>query len=245
VSQFHLTPADVCDRCGDVFRYSEAGRCIRTIVHDINNYLGAVMAYADLVEMDEGLGSDHKRMLGEMQGAIAKSTELLNYIAVISRDAQPEINITEPAELLRRTIALRRHRLHVRDVKVETIYDPVLPTLTVDLPQLQFALLCIVLNAEDALLAMDPAKDGPRRLRLAAASHPEGVCYKVWNSGPPVAAEDIEHIFEPFTTSHPKGHLGLGLSTARGIAEEHQGTLTYDPEEGFVLFLPRNTGLTL
>jgi signal transduction histidine kinase len=60
----------------------------------------------------------------------------------------------------------------------------------------------------------------------------------VSNTGPHVARQDLELLFEPFQrldgtrASHPNGHHGLGLSIVRAIAAAHDATVNVDPNSG-------------
>jgi signal transduction histidine kinase len=60
----------------------------------------------------------------------------------------------------------------------------------------------------------------------------------VLNTGPVVAAEDVERLFEPFQRlgdgrgAHADGHHGLGLSIVRAIASAHGATVTIEARRG-------------
>ena len=64
---------------------------------------------------------------------------------------------------------------------------------------------------------------------------------RIENDGPPIAEEDLEHLFDPFVGSDPEG-TGLGLSIAARIVELHGGFI--EVENGglgviFTVYLPR------
>ena len=39
-----------------LFRASQVGSCVSSVTHDVNNYLGAILAYADLLGMSGNVG---------------------------------------------------------------------------------------------------------------------------------------------------------------------------------------------
>ena len=75
----------------------------------------------------------------------------------------------------------------------------------------------------------------------------EHVALSVNNTGAPIPAEHLEHIFERFYRSdssraREQGGYGLGLSIAKTIVEEHRGRISVksDEETGttFTVILP-------
>ena len=66
---------------------------------------------------------------------------------------------------------------------------------------------------------------------------------RVKDNGKGISQSEIPYIFEPFFTTKKEGYgVGLGLSTAYGIIENHKGTIVVDSCEGqwtrFVIKLP-------
>jgi signal transduction histidine kinase len=50
---------------------------------------------------------------------------------------------------------------------------------------------------------------------------------RVINGGPPIPADVLPRVFEPFLSTKP-GATGVGLALARRIVEEHQGTVVVE-----------------
>ena len=59
----------------------------------------------------------------------------------------------------------------------------------------------------------------------------EVVEISIHNSGPPIAAEDIPHIFDSFFTRGKQGGTGLGLAIAKTFVEAHAGEIGCESSE--------------
>jgi signal transduction histidine kinase len=88
--------------------------------------------------------------------------------------------------------------------------------------QLQQVILNLLINAIEAMSGMS---EGSRELLISATkTDPEGVLVAVRDSGPGLAPESVDRLFESFYTTKPNG-LGMGLSICRSIIEAHGGRL--------------------
>jgi hypothetical protein len=86
----------------------------------------------------------------------------------------------------------------------------------------QQVILNLILNAVEAMSSVD---EGARELLISTEqSQTDGVLTAVRDTGPGVAPEQIERIFEAFYTTKSSG-VGLGLSICRSIVEAHGGRL--------------------
>jgi C4-dicarboxylate-specific signal transduction histidine kinase len=90
-------------------------------------------------------------------------------------------------------------------------------------------LLNLVMNACDAM------SDGTANQRLLTIQSrcvaAEEVEISVADNGPGFSEEMLQHLFEPFHTTKPKG-LGLGLAICRSIVAAHGGRLVAANEKG-------------
>jgi C4-dicarboxylate-specific signal transduction histidine kinase len=83
-------------------------------------------------------------------------------------------------------------------------------------------MLNLIINSIEA---MSNAGEETRELLISTAECQSSVVVTVRDSGPGLAPEAIEHLFESFYTTKPGG-LGLGLSICHSIIEAHGGQLT-------------------
>ena len=121
--------------------------------------------------------------------------------------------------------------------------DSTLPLLWADGPQIQQALLNLLLNAEHALAQRDQpciairlflgrVTAGPPPLLPNIESHsmPEhgdlAAVIDVADNGPGLPEQIRNRLFEPFVTTRPVGQgTGLGLATTYGIVAQHGGAV--------------------
>lgn len=107
-----------------------------------------------------------------------------------------------------------------------------LPKVHVDKIQIQQVIVNLVRNAIEAM------EHSPRReLTISAERMPEArqVVMRVMDTGPGLAPEVAERLFQPFVTTKAHG-MGVGLSICRSIIAGHAGELTVqaNPEGGTV-----------
>ncbi|HNR30196.1 MAG TPA: HAMP domain-containing sensor histidine kinase [Candidatus Hydrogenedentes bacterium] len=225
-------------RLAALFRYAQVGRCVNGVAHDLNNYLGAVMAYAELCTLEEGLTSECNRMLGEIIGGIQKASALVNALTGVARKETTRIAMVDPSLVVRHVLELNAYTLKTARIPVETRIEENVPCVPGNAPNLELAISYLVLNAIEALDAMPD-----RRLFVGLCRGADAVEIAVKDSGPPIPEPLRERMFDPYVTTKPAPHLGLGLFVARAIVTRHAGTLHYAPETGFTITLPSKNGL--
>ena len=139
------------------------------------------------------------------------------------------------------TASLLDRELAARKVALDFSLDEALPPIRADRVQMQRVLVNLLVNAIESLRAVS---DRPRRVTIRSVSMDgESVLLQVSDTGPGIASEDMEHIFDVFFTTKATG-TGLGLPLCRTIVEEHGGRLWASQDEphgaSFNLQLPRS-----
>ena len=227
-------------RAQSLFRYGQVGMCVNSVTHDINNYLGAVLAYADLVALEgETLSPDAQRMLTQISEAVQKSSAMLQTLTTIARKPRPDASLIDPASLVARVIELRRYDFRSARTDLELKAAERICSLVVDIPALQMALLYLLTNGLEA--AQDSS--APRVVVTVgpAEGNPDGIDIEFKDSGETISEAVQGRMFDPFFTTKETPHIGLGLTMARDTARAHGGDLIYNPHRGMVFHLPSKT----
>ena len=118
-------------------------------------------------------------------------------------------------------IALIGREIEKNGISAQTHLAESLPAIQGDRVQLQQVLLNLLINAIEAMSGMS---EGPRELLISTSKSDSMVVVSVRDSGPGLAPESVERLFESFYTTKPDG-LGMGLSICRSIIEAHGGHL--------------------
>jgi len=229
-----------------VERMASLGKLAAVVAHEINNPLASVVTYAKLLakrfsQEPERLVKDpeSKKILESIVAESSRCGEIVSNLLLFSRRGSSRFEPTNINAIVERSVFLLKHKMDLSQVKLELELDPRLPEILADPPQLQQALVALMVNAIEAM-------PGGGTLRVVTRTEPETVAVQVADTGVGIDPEVKAHIFEPFfTTKQSNGgkSLGLGLAVVYGIVERHQGQILVDSTPGrgtsFTLLLPK------
>jgi signal transduction histidine kinase len=138
-------------------------------------------------------------------------------------------SVDEPVDLndaTREVITLSRNELQRSRIVPRTELAADLPPVLGDRVQLQQVILNLILNAADAMSAVE---DHARQLVIRTeVEEGERVRLSVQDAGVGLEAQEVERLFEAFYTTKSDG-MGMGLSVSRSIIEGHHGRLRAEP----------------
>jgi len=212
-----------------VARVAMLGEMATSIAHEISQPLVAVTTSASSSlrwlarqppNLDEALAAAE-----ETVREANRASAVISKIRALLKKEPPRAEQLEIKDVIQQVLELARRELARARITVRTELDPEAPALIGDRVQLQQVILNLILNAIDALVAVN---DEPRMLVIRSARAEEGVLVQIQDFGKGIDARETEKIFEPFFTTKPWG-IGLGLSVSRSIIEAHGGQLWVTP----------------
>lgn len=209
------------------------GELASGIAHEINqplaavvNYAGASQRYLQALDRDPQAATRVAQGLTRISEQATHAAEVIKRLRAFLRKEPRRLQALAIADVAAEAVRLcdweaSRDRVSI----VQHMADP-LPQVYADRVLLEQVLLNLLRNALDA--NREQHQGQPSRIVLSAALVGGQVQVLVSDQGPGVAAERLDGIFTPFTTSKPEG-LGLGLSMSRSIIEGFGGTLQAMP----------------
>ena len=215
-----------------VARLSTLGEMASAIAHELNQPLTAIATNARacvrMLESSRDGGEHCSDVMERIAAQAERAGEVIRQIRHFVRKEPPDLRPT-PLRLIFDTV-LGLLRPEVRRAGVELVIDQAERDLWVVAQEIQIEQVLLNLG-RNAIEAMAEAP-GPRRLVLWASPCGEGhIALAVTDTGPGLATDIRERVFEPFVTTKPQG-MGLGLSISAGIIEAHGSVLIVDSEPG-------------
>jgi len=210
-------------------RLSVMGQMASTMAHELNQPLTAVTNYLEAGRQLLATGAGSPERLGEiMEKAVAQAQragEVIRQLRQFVSKGETERRIESLNQLVEEALALALVGARQRGVRTSLELDRSLPPVLVDHVQIQQVVLNLVRNAIEAMEEMEL-----RELVVATRTVPDLEMAEVIvaDSGPGIAPELADRLFQPFVTTKKTG-MGLGLSICREIVEAHRGRLTTTP----------------
>ncbi|HVQ36017.1 MAG TPA: ATP-binding protein [Pyrinomonadaceae bacterium] len=206
-------------------RLAAIGRMAASIAHEIRNPLAAMRGSIQMLRGDMEGDSAQTEL---MEIILRESDRLNRIISDFLSYARPRSIIqskVDVGETLKQTFKLLRHSAEIKESQVITEELPDSPQLiSADSEQLQQVFWNLARNALQAMpsggqLHAKVQKAPNSRLRITFS-----------DTGRGMSPEQVEHLFEPFSST--TGGTGLGLSIVYQIIRDHGGTINVRSREG-------------
>ena len=219
-------------------KLASIGQLAAGVAHEINNPLGVIELYGELVA--DGV-SDRPEVLDDLE-IIRKHARIckgvVSALLDFSRAGIPDRKATDLHPLIEEILAVLAKQFRDSAIGIETDFDAALPPIVMDARQIRQVLMNLLLNAVQAM-------DETGRVRVATRLQPEKetVTLSVMDTGSGIPEKNLERIFEPFfTTKEEQKGTGLGLAVVYGIITRHGGRIDVESRSGhgttFTITLP-------
>ena len=232
------------NQVAEVEKMALIGRLAASVAHEINNPLQLISDQAGLIDdlMEDEEASQvrnltaYRQALAKIRTQIGRASTITRRLLGFSRVPDGKEADTDLNQAVEETAALFEHEARRHRIAIERSFEAGLPAVHCDPSQLQQVILNVLHNAMDAI-----GEDGV----ISIASRREGgkVVVDFADSGPGLTIEALEHLYDPFFTTKPKGKgTGLGLYVSQDIMRRFGGELIAANRAGggavFSLHLP-------
>ncbi len=210
-------------------KMASLGKLAASVVHEINNPLAGVLNLTMLIRRiveDEAMEEEDiekfKQYLDLMETETRRTSRIVSNLLTFSRQSRIEPGRVRLNQLVEQTLLLNSNLLKINGIKVRKRLDPDLPDIFGSSDQLQQVLMNLISNAVEAMESTNK-KNLIIKTTHYLRSNTIGILFI--DSGTGIPRENISKLFEPFFTTKKGKGVGLGLSVAYGIIQEHGGSI--------------------
>jgi PAS domain S-box-containing protein len=221
------------------------GQLTGGVAHDFNNLLMIITGSVNALKKVAEDNPKALRAIQAIESAAQRGAALTGQLLTFARRQ----NVNPQTVEVRDSIFSIREILDTglgNAVELEIEADHGVWPVTVDVAELETALVNLVLNARDAM-----PQGGKVTVHAGNVFMDDGVrkgdhvAITVDDTGAGIPPDILAKIFDPFFTTKPIGKgTGLGLSQVHGFAHQADGTVTVESELGkgtsFTVYLPRS-----
>jgi len=213
-------------------RFAVAGQLASALTHELNQPMTAMLSYVRSAElMTEPLARVDERLAATLRKAgeqAGRAAAVLRRLREFYRGEGARLEPTDALSVCARVAEALRDRMRRSAVEFELRNRAGLPSVMVDRTQLEIVIHNLLTNCLDAFDALPARGSRGRRIELAAEVRGADVLIAVDDSGPGIAPNVMDRLFEPFVTNKMTG-MGLGLSLSRTFLLHQGGDLWTEP----------------
>ncbi|MDH3890005.1 MAG: response regulator [candidate division Zixibacteria bacterium] len=224
------------------------------VAHDLNNMLGPLVGYPELILMRLPEDSPVRKQVKRMGSSARDAADVVQDLLTLARRGRYEMQPTDLNHVVRDYIEspgfaqLTQRR---QEISLDVNLTDQAATISGSAPHLAKVIMNLIVNAYDAIsdggeLAIQTEVQRLSRLvsghdRIVAGNY---VLLRVRDTGTGISEADLPKIFEPYYSRKKmdSSGSGLGLSVVYGVVKDHNGYYDVLSKEGegteFILYFP-------
>jgi len=220
-------------------KLAHMGQLSAGIAHELNNPLGVVIMYSNILLEEAKIGDPVKEDLQLIVDQAGRCKKIVAGLLNFARKNQVNHQMVSIKDLVNHSL---ESLIIPPKVKIKIDDSTTNPSAMLDQEQMMQVLTNLIKNAIDAM-------PGGGTINIKMEDTLSDMIIVISDTGTGIKEEDRAKIFEPFFTTKSIGQgTGLGLATAYGVVKMHKGQISVDsntnPDKGptgtsFKIVLPR------
>src|SRR3989339_306045 len=205
-------------------KMAAVGQLAGGVAHEINNPLGGVLGFAQVIARNVKEGDNLYVPLKSIEREAIRCKNLVGDLLTFSRSDKSVMASIDLNSAIRSALSLVEARTKTQNIEIVRSFEENLPKFTANSNQVQQVIINLCNNAIDAM--PDGGKIAVKTKKLERE-----VEITISDTGSGIPEEVRRHLFEPFFTTKEVGKgTGLGLSLVYEIIKKHNGTVEVESE---------------
>ena len=219
-------------------RLAIVGQLAAGVAHEINNPLGSILIYSNLIIEDLPENSPEKENLKKIVEQTTRCKKIVKGLLDFSRQTEPEMKHDNIHNVIEDVLSLVKNQSLFMNVKIIKKYNLEITNIMFDKAKIQQVFVNILLNAVESMEGQ-----GELTIETYYFANEKFINVDFADTGYGIKEENIKKIFDPFFSASHKPHsTGLGLSISYGIIKKHKGNISVKSKVGegstFTVSLP-------
>lgn len=230
IQENHRQNLELNRRLAEIRQQAAIGHVVEGIAHNLNNLLGVVVGYLDLLRNSYDNPDRLERSAGQLESGIKRMTHIVRQLTTVAEFDRVRKSVHSLDVILEN--AVDRFKAE-HEVPAEVSIINMEPDLDFETNQemLEGAVVRLLINAWESYSRMTPVPED-RRITLEAHLQEENdlvyLQIEVNDDGCGVPPNIHDSIFDPFVTTEPTVGRGMGLTIARHSVRSLGGELRLD-----------------
>ena len=211
-------------------KLSTIGQLTTGIAHEIMNPVNIISIRLQMLQELAHTSSEISDAINICKKQIERIGQITNNIGQFVRVRENEKTLTNLNDFIEKIIYFSKSLINQQNVKIETCYDPDLPSIPLVKDRIQQVFLNIFSNSMDA---MNGGSNNLLRITTKLTPTRDSIIIKISDTGKGIDPGKINKIFDPFFTTKDIGDgMGLGLYISHRIISDHSGKIWVENNDG-------------
>ncbi len=209
-------------------KLASIGELSSGVAHEINNPLGVILGYTQLLLRGEPNDSERYADLKTIEKHVRNCKTIVEDLLSFSRKSETEKKMIDIHRIINDVIAFVQHHSNIEHIAIKKDFSPSVKQLLFDEKKIKQVLINLLMNAIHAV-----GNKGNIGISTELNGSKGNLIIKVIDDGHGIEPGHLKKIFDPFFTTKPTGEgTGLGLSVSYGIIQNHGGRIHVESESG-------------
>lgn len=209
-------------------KLAELGTISSSIAHELNNPLGGMLNFIQLLKMDLPANDPIASDINEMESAAHRCKDIVKNLLSFSRNSgESEFRDVVLQDIIHRAIMITELKTRSQGVRIDAPKNATAFYVRGRFNTLAQVFCNLLQNAYESILEKRKNLPGFQgNIQILLSQDNAHLVLQIIDDGMGLSTSAGHHFFDPlFTTKDPEKHSGLGLTLARQILNEHSADI--------------------